>query len=77
MGRLLGWRGSKFWVKIRGSRDGIMSVQYKNEREYRCCGAAFEYRIDIARTSSSFDRIPHHWETDTQKRTFLKNIIKN
>ena len=54
-----------------------MSVQYKNEREDQCYGAAVEYRIGIARTSSSFDRIPHHWETDTQKRTFLKHIIKN
>ena len=77
MGRLLGCRGCKFGVKKWESRDGIMSVQYKNEREDRCCGAAFEYRIGNARTSSSFDRIPHHWETDTQKRTFIKNIIKN
>ena len=54
-----------------------MSVQYRNEREDACCGAAFEYRIGNARTSSSFDRNPHQWETDTQKRTFIKNIIKN
>ena len=54
-----------------------MRVQYKNEREERFCSAAVEYRMGNARTSSSFDRIPHHWETDTQKRTFIKNIIKN